>query len=215
VVRRYIYRCFSRPTMIWVRIRHGRQRTQTLRTPTILESEQLRLRDKTINGMLRPSILLGNGSPGPLRESFSEALHAACMTAMISGPRYGSTVGTSLVITANSSVWATRPNFAYGDNTRQPSDYSADGRNKLHISKASPNKKTDKFFSSWEYFSKLRVMPTKHDNATLGAVRKQCQASPALLALCPELQITGKRSRHDTVNSPAPGHSSQGHPHCL
>ena len=201
--------------MIWVRICHGRQRTQTLTAPTFLESEQLRLPDKTINGMHWPSILLGNRSPGPLRESFSEALHAACMTAMISGPRYGSTVGTSLVIGANSSVRTTRHNFAYGDNTRRPSDYSADGRKQLHISKASPNKNPDKLLSWWECFSKLRVMPSEHDNATLGAVRKQRQASLALLAFCPELQITGKRSGHDTVNSAAPGHSSQGHPHCL
>jgi len=102
---------FQSAKMIWGPDSHGRQRSQMLRPPTILESEQLRLRDKTMNGMIRPSILLGNGSPGPLRESFGEALHAACMTAIISGPRYGSTVGTSLVISANSRVWATPSPF--------------------------------------------------------------------------------------------------------
>jgi hypothetical protein len=62
-----------------VRIRHGRQRTKMLRPPTILESEQLRLRDKTINGMLRPSTLLGDGSPGAtsrlVRQSVTCCLH--------------------------------------------------------------------------------------------------------------------------------------------
>ena len=173
---------FQSAKMIWGSDSHGRQRSQMLRPPTILESEQLRLRDKTSNGMLRPSILLGAGSPGPLRESFGKALPAACMTAMISGPRYGSTVGTSLVISANSSMLATPSNFAYEDNTRRPSDYSADGREKLHTSNASPSKNPENLFSSWEYFSKLRVIPNEHDNATLGAVHKQCQAPPALLA---------------------------------
>jgi hypothetical protein len=186
-----------------------------LRTPTILESEQLRLRDRTINGMLRPSILLGNASPGPLRESPSEALHSACMATMISGPRYGSTVGTSLVISANSSVWTTRPSFAYeGQDTSPVGLFRGREKQNAHI-QSKPHKNPDKFFSWWEYFLKLRVMPTEHDNATLGAVRKQCRASPALPAFCPGLQITGKRSGHDTVNSPAPGHSSQGHLHCL
>jgi hypothetical protein len=198
-----------------VQMHCGRQQTRTLRTPTVLESEQLRLRDKTINGMIRPSLLLGNRSPRPLREPFGEELHAACMTATISGPRYGSTVRTSLVISENSSVWATRPNFAYKGNTRRPSNYSPDARTNSTHPKQAPTNNPDNFFSSWEYFSKLRVMPSEHDNATLGAVRIQCQASPALLAFCPELQITGKRSGHDSVNSPAAGHSNQGHPHYL
>jgi len=197
-----------------VQMYYGRQQIQTLRTPKVFELEQVRLREKTIDGMILSSFLSGNGMRRPFPESFKEELHPACMTAMISGPRYGSTVGTSLMISANFSVWATRfsPTKAI---TRRPADYSSDGTNKLHISEASLNKSPDNVFSSWEYFSKLRVMPTEHDNATLGAVRKQCQASPALLAFCPELQITGKRFGHDTVNSPAPGHSSQGHPHCL
>ena len=198
-----------------VRIRHGRQRTQTLRTPTVIESEQVRLRDETINGMLRPSILLGDGSPGPLRESFGKALHAGCMTAMISGPRYGSTVGTSLVISANSSTLATPSNFANEDNTRRPSDYSADGWGKLRTSNASPSKNPENLFSSWEYFSKLRVIPNEHDNATLGAVHKQCQAPPALLAVCPEPQIPSRRSGHDSVNSPVLGYSSPDHARCF
>jgi len=68
----------------------GRQWTQRLRTPTVFELEDLRLDDKTINGMILSS-LLWIVRRGPLRESFGAKLHAACMTAMISGPRYGST----------------------------------------------------------------------------------------------------------------------------
>jgi len=197
-----------------VRIRHGRQQTQMLRPPTILESEQLRLCDKTINGKLRPSILLGDGSPWSLRESFGKALDAACMTAIIPGPRYGSTVGTSLVICANSSVWATRPNFAHEDNTRRPSDYSVDGKNNLHISKASHDKNPDKFSSPWEYSSVLRVMPSAHDNAPLGAV-PEWQVLPALFVARPEPQVPSRSSEHDSVNFPAPGYPNQGHRHCL
>jgi hypothetical protein len=206
---------FNQPCGGHVQMHYGRQQTRTLRTPTVLESEPPRLRDKTINGMIRPSLFLGHGSPRSLRDSFGEELHAACMTATISGPRYGSTVGTSLAISANFSVWATRLNFAYEANTRRPSNYSPAGRNNSTHPKQAPTNNPDNFFSSWEYFPKLRVLPSEHDNATLGAVRKQCQASPALLAFCPELQTTGKGSGHDSVNSPAPDHSNQRHPHYL
>src|ERR1700732_4018208 len=71
-----------------VQVHHGRQQTRTLRTPTGLELGQLRLRDKTINGIILSSLLAENERPGPLRQSFGEEPHAACMTAMISGPRY-------------------------------------------------------------------------------------------------------------------------------
>jgi hypothetical protein len=198
-----------------VRIRHGRQRTQMLRPPTILESEHVRLCDETINGKRRPSILLGDGSPWSLRESFGKALDAACMTAIIPGPRYGSTVGASLVICANSRVWATQPNLACEDNTRRPTDYAADGKKNLHISKASANKNPDKFSSSWEYSSALRVMPSAHDNATLGAVPEQWQVLPALFAARREPQVPSRSSEHDSVNFPAPGYPNQGHRHCL
>jgi hypothetical protein len=72
------------------RMHQGRQRTQTLRRPTVLKLEYLGLDDKTINGMILSS-LLRKGRRGPVCESFGAKLHAACMTAMISGPRYGST----------------------------------------------------------------------------------------------------------------------------
>ncbi len=65
---------------------------RTLRTPTVLELEHLGLDDKTINGMILSS-LLREVRLGPVCESFEAKLHAACMTAMISGPKYGSTSG--------------------------------------------------------------------------------------------------------------------------
>jgi hypothetical protein len=77
--------CRARP-----RMHQGRHRTQTLRRPTVLKLEYLGLDDKTIDGMILSS-LLRKGRRGPACESFGAKLHAACMTAMISGPRYGST----------------------------------------------------------------------------------------------------------------------------
>ncbi len=71
----------------------GRQWTKKLRTPTIRELEYFRLDDKTIDGMILFS-LLRSGSRGPVRESFGAELHAARMTAIISGPRCGSTTRT-------------------------------------------------------------------------------------------------------------------------
>jgi hypothetical protein len=47
----------------------GRQWTQTLRTPAVLELEDLRLVDKTINGVI-VSPLLRKVRRGPLSESF-------------------------------------------------------------------------------------------------------------------------------------------------
>jgi hypothetical protein len=92
------------PEQIRCRVDHGRQQTQRLRTPAGVPLEQVRLRDKTIRGMIWPLLLSGKRRPVPHRDSFGEELRAACMTAIISGPRYGSTVGTSLVISANSRV---------------------------------------------------------------------------------------------------------------
>ena len=46
--------------------------------------------DKTIDGMLLSS-LLRSGRLGPVCERLGAELRVACMTAMISGPRYGST----------------------------------------------------------------------------------------------------------------------------
>ena len=63
---------------------------QTLRTPTILESEELRPDGEAIDGRILSS-LSWNGRRRAIRESFGAELSAAWMTAMISGPMYGST----------------------------------------------------------------------------------------------------------------------------
>jgi len=200
------------PEQISCRADHGRQQTQTLRTPADFPLEQDRLRDKTIRGRIWPLLLSGKRRPAPLRESFGEELRAACMTAIISGPRYGSTVGTSLVISANSRVWATRPDFAYEYNTRRRSHYSPEERKRLQTSEASRNEKSGNFFS-WECSSELRVIPSEHDNATLEAVCEEWQVVPALLDVCSEPQVRGESCGHDSVNSPAPGCSNWWHPH--
>jgi len=64
----------------------GRQWTQRLRTPTVLELEYLRVDDNTIAGMSLSSHLR-KVRRGPLRESLGAELHAAWTTAIISGPR--------------------------------------------------------------------------------------------------------------------------------
>src|SRR5260370_13990676 len=68
------------------RMHQGRQRTQTLRTPTVLELEYLRVDDKTIGGIILSSPLQ-KVRRGPLRKSFGVKVNAVCMRAMISGPR--------------------------------------------------------------------------------------------------------------------------------
>lgn len=184
-------------------------------TPTLLSLEEFRLSDETVNGMILSSRLRGNKSQGPLRESFGEELPAACTTAIISGPRYGNTVGSSLVISTNSSVWTTRLDHAYEDNTRPTSQYSQNGRKKVYTSEASPNKNPDNVFPSREYLSNPRVIPSEHDNATLGTVREQWQVPPGLFVVCPDPQIPNNRSGHVPINSPAPGYSDYGPPHCF
>jgi hypothetical protein len=96
-------------------MRQGRQWTQTLRTPTVFELEHLRGDDKTIDGMIRSS-LLRKVRRGPLRETFGAKLDAAFMTAMISGPRYGSTIELQRKADA--------PNVAHEGTTRGQSGYS-------------------------------------------------------------------------------------------
>jgi hypothetical protein len=184
-------------------------------TLTAFGSEQLRLSDKTVNGVILSSLVLANGRWGTLRGSFGEELHSACMTAIISGPRYGSTVGSSLVISANYSVRATRLDHAHESNTRRPSQYSLSERRKLGTPQGSPNKNPHDVFATQEYLSKLRVIPSEHDNATLRAVRERWQVPPGLFVVCSEPQIPNEVSGHDFVNSPAPGNSKQRHPHCF
>jgi len=176
------------------------QQTQTFRTPTVLVFEQPRGRDRTIARMILSSPLPGNGRRKPSRESFGE-LRACCMTAMISGPRCGSIVLTSLVISANSRVRATRPGLAYQDITRGPSHYSRTGEGNFDTSERGPHKNRDHVLSLREYFRKPSVLPSGRDNSTLKAVNEQWHVPPACLAVCPEPQIPSKRSGHDSVGS--------------
>jgi hypothetical protein len=67
-------------------IHQGYQRIQASRTLVVLKLEYLSVDDKTIDGRIMSSLLPKAGR-GPLRESFATKLHAACTTAMISGPR--------------------------------------------------------------------------------------------------------------------------------
>jgi len=194
---------------------HGRQQIRTVRTPAGLESEQFRLRAKTINGIILSSLFAEHARQAPLRESFGEVPHAACMTGMISGPRYGSTVGTSLVISANSSVRARRLDLPTKEIHVAQQNIPWTEEENVHASGASPKKNPDSDLSSWEYLSRLGVIPSEHYNRTLGAVREQQQAASALFAVRAEPQIPNKRSEYDSVNSPAPGFSNHGHPHCF
>ena len=65
--------------------------TQTLRTHTGPELEYLTVDDKAIDAMILSS-LLRKARPEPLPESSGAKLRASCMTAITSGPRYGSTI---------------------------------------------------------------------------------------------------------------------------
>ena len=125
---------------VQVRLHHGRKQTQILTTATVFDLEQFRLSDVTINGMILSSLLPGYGRQGTLRESFGEELQAVWMTAIISGLRYGSTFGSSLVIFANSNALATRFDHASEDNTRRPSRYSVNGEKIDHIRGKLPQK---------------------------------------------------------------------------
>ena len=111
------------------RMHQGRRWTNKLRTPTTLELEYLRVDDKTIDEMILSS-LLRKVRLGPVCESFEAKFHAACMTAMISGPRYGST--------SDSRVRRTQPNLARRQYT-SPFALFPNGRRKCaHIRRKAP-----------------------------------------------------------------------------
>ena len=106
------------------------QQTRTLSTTAVPELEHLRLDDNTIKGVILSS-LLRSGRRGLLREHIGAELHASCRTAMISGPRYGST--SELQRAADAT------DLAHEDNTRRPSHYSPNERRKCaHIRRKAP-----------------------------------------------------------------------------
>ena len=148
------------------RIHQGRKWTQTLRTPRILELEYLRLDDKTFDGVILSS-LLRNVRRGPVCESFEAKLHAPCMTAMISGPRYGST--------SELQVRRTQPNLAHEDNTRRPLHYSPNGKKICTHPKEGPAGFRITYFRPGNICRSSVLYRAKHDNTTWGVVPKQWQ----------------------------------------
>jgi hypothetical protein len=80
--------------------------------------------DKTTEGGILSSPLRKAG-PGPLRESLGTILDPVFMTAMISGPRCGSTIELQREADA--------PDFAHEGNTHSQSGYSAFGRKYARI----------------------------------------------------------------------------------
>ena len=151
----------------------GRQWTQRLRTPTVFELEDLRLDDKTINGMILSS-LLWIVRRGPLRESFGAKLHAACMTAMISGPRYGSTSELQRAADATRSRARrqyTSPFALFPEREKKMCTHPKEGPARFRITRFRPGNTCR---SSVLYRA-------KHDNANWGVVRERWQVPPRLL----------------------------------
>ena len=143
--------------------------TQTLRTPTVFESEHLRLEEKTTGGMT-VSTRCPNGRRAPVRESFGAKLGAACITAMISGPRYGSK--SDLLSAADAIRSRAR---------RQYTSRAAlflQGKKKM---RTHPREAVAKFrtapFRRGESFRSWVLYRAKHENA-LGVVRERRQVPP-------------------------------------
>jgi len=174
----------------------GRQWTQTLRTPRVLELEYLRLDDKTIDGTILSS-LSRKVRRGPLRESFGAKLHAACMTAMISGPRYGST--SELQRAADAT------DLAHDGNTRRPLHYSAKREKKMCTHpKEDPARFRIPYRRPGNICRSSVFYRAKHDNATWGVVREQWQVPPHFLR--PALR------HHSQARCPATIPSTESHP---
>ena len=150
----------------------GRQRTQKLKTPTVLESEHLRLDDQTIEGTLLSS-LAGKAKRGLLRQSFRAGLHAACTTAIISGPRYGSTV-TTPACGRRSSITRRR------QYTPRVTLFPKREKN-VSTSEARLYEVPDTCFRIGNTRRSPVLYRVKHDKPTWGAVRKQWQVLPRFL----------------------------------
>lgn len=140
-----------------------------MRTPTVFESEHLRLEEKTAGGMT-VSTRCPDGKRAPVRESFGAKLGAACITAMISGPRYGSK--------------SDLPRAAVAIRSRARRQYTSraalflQGKKKM---RTHPREAVAKFrtapFRRGESFRSWVLYRAKHENA-LGAVRERRQVPP-------------------------------------
>ena len=146
-----------------------------LGTPTVLESEYLRVDDKTIDEMILSS-LLRKVRLGPVCESFEAKFHAACMTAMISGPRYGSTSelqGAADATEPRARRQYTSPFALFPEREKKMCAHPKDGPARFRITCFRPGNSCR---SSVLYRA-------KHDHATWGVVRDRWQVPPRFLRL--------------------------------
>jgi hypothetical protein len=149
------------------RTHQGRQRTQTFSRPTV---EYLGLDDQTIDAIVRSS-LLRNGRRGPVRESFRAERSAACRTAMISGPRYGST--SELQRAADATRSRARRQY-----TSPVTLFPRTGAENVNTSEARPRQIPHNVFSWREYLSRPGVIQSEARKRARGVVRKRWQVPP-------------------------------------
>ena len=148
---------------------------RTLRTPTVLESEYLRVDDKTIDEMILSS-LLRKVRLGPVCESFEAKFHAAGMTAMTSGPRYGSTAelqGAADATEPRARRQYTSPFASFPEREKKMCTHPKEGPAGFRITRFRPGNSCR---SSVLYRA-------KHDDATWGVVRDRWQVPPRFLRL--------------------------------
>jgi len=181
------------------RMPQGRQWTRTLRTPTVLELEHLRVDDKTIDGMILSS-LLRKVRREPVCESFAAKLHAACMTAMICGPRYGSTSelqGAADATEPRARRRYTSPFELFPEREKKMCTHPEEGPARFRITCFRPGNSCR---SSVLYRA-------KHDNANWGVVRERWQVPPRFLrpALRHHSQARGSQMIPSTKSRPPIG----------
>jgi len=170
---------------------------RTLRTPTVLELEHLGLDDKTIDEMILWS-LLREVRLGPVCEPFEAELHAACMTAMISGPRYGSTSelqGAADATEPRARRQYTSPFALFPEREKKMCTHPKEGPARFCITCFRPGNSCQ---SSVLYRA-------KHDNATWGVVRERWQVPPRFLwpALRHHSQARGSEMIPSTKSRPS------------
>jgi len=177
----------------------GMSKDRTLRTSAVLESEYLRVDDKTIDEMILSS-LLREVRLGPVCESFEAELHAACMTAMISGPRYGSTSelqGAADATEPRARTQYTSPFALFPERKKKVCTHPKEGPARFRITCFRPG-------NSCRSSVLYRV---KHDNATWGGVRERWQVPSRFLrlALRHHSQARGSEMIPSTMSRPPIG----------
>ena len=152
------------------------------------------MEDKTIDEMILSS-LLRKVRLGPVCESFEAKFHAACMTAMISGPRYGST--SDLQGAADARRQYTSPFALFPEREKKMCAHPKDGPARFRITCFRPGNSCR---SSVLYRA-------KHDNANWGVVRERWQVPPRCLrpALRHHSQARGSEMIPSTKSRPPIG----------